>query len=147
MGMFDYVRSEVPLPDGFTGELQTKDFACEMAVHTIRSDGRLILARLDHTEVIPKSERPYPNDDGLLGLAGSLRCHWWHEDANFHGILNFYGSEYELEDGQPYRGRGVLTRGSNHRGDKGQPLTRKWHEYNAKFTDGKLVSIDIVPDC
>lgn len=36
-------------------------------------------------------------------------------DTNFHGILNFYG----LQDGI-------------------------WHEYNAKFTDGQLVGIDLV---
>ncbi len=38
-------------------------------------------------------------------------------DANFHGVVNFYGSE------------GLI-----------------WHEYNAKFTDGQLVGIDLVPD-
>src|SRR6202041_399225 len=108
MGMFDYIRSEVPLPDGFKGELQTKDFNCEMAEHVIRADGRLILALLDHTEEVPKDERPYPNDGGLLGLAGILRFIWRHKDANFHGVVNFYGGEYEAESGEPYRGHGVL---------------------------------------
>ena len=111
MGMFDYIRSEVPLPDGFEGELQTKNFRCELATHVIRADGRLILEILDHTEEVPREERPYPNDDGFRGLFGSLRSVWRHEDANFHGIVNFYG-----------------------RGDR-------WHEYNAKFTDGQLVEI------
>jgi len=31
MGMFDHVRCEVPLPDGFKGEMQTKDFACTLS--------------------------------------------------------------------------------------------------------------------
>ena len=41
--MFDYLRCEVPLPDGFTGELQTKDFACDIATHVITKGGRLML--------------------------------------------------------------------------------------------------------
>jgi hypothetical protein len=36
MGMFDYVRCGVPLPDGFEGELQSKDFDCAMS--TIEGD-------------------------------------------------------------------------------------------------------------
>jgi len=42
MGMFDYVRSEIPLPNGFTGDLQTKDFDCIMTTILIRADGRLV---------------------------------------------------------------------------------------------------------
>ena len=113
MGMFDYIRSEIPLPDGFTGELQTKDFNCDMATHVIRADGRLILAVLDHIEEVPLAERPYPDETGLLKWAGSMRTFWRHEDTNFHGIVNFYG------------------------GGGAEP----WHEYNAKFTDGQLVEI------
>jgi hypothetical protein len=115
MGMFDYVRCEVPLPDGFAGELQTKDFACEMGTHTISKDGRLILAVLDHTEEVPLAERPHPNAEGLLKWAGSIRFIWRYEDADFHGILNFYAYD------------GTET-----------------HEYNAKFTDGNLVGIEQV---
>lgn len=44
------------------------------------------------------------------------------EDTNFHGILNFYGHE-DLPDKQLV-----------------------WHEYNAKFTDGNLVSITKVEE-
>lgn len=118
MGMFDYVRCEVPLPDGFTGELQTKDFACQMGAHVIRADGRLILAILNHTEEVPLADRPYPSAEGLLKWAGSVRPIWRHEDANFHGIVNFYGDDSD----------------------------KRWHEYNAKFTDGQLVEIVQVPD-
>ena len=94
MGMFDYIRSEIPLPDGFAGELQTKDFNCDMGLHVIRADGRLILEILDHTDEAR------------------------HEDANYHGIVRFYGSDEH----------------------------KNWHEYLAKFTDGNLVGITIVGD-
>lgn len=47
----------VPLPDGFAGELQTKDFNCEMVTHLITADGELHLERIDRTEVVPKHER------------------------------------------------------------------------------------------
>lgn len=143
--MFDYVRSEVPLPDGFKGELQTKDFACDMGTHVIRSDGRLILAVFDHSEDVPKAERPYPDALGLLAWAGSVRRFWKHEDANFHGIFNFYGSDYVYaDDGKPYRGRGARWGNGEIRGDDGRLLKHQSHEYNAKFTDGKLVRIDMI---
>lgn len=119
MGMFDYIRSEVKLPDGFCGELQTKDFNCEMCTHVIRADGRLILQRVDRTDIVPKAERPYPNaaDDDILSICGSLRSFKSTYDANFHGIVNFYGG-----DGND------------------------WHEYKAKFTDGNLVSIEQIKE-
>src|SRR5690606_26639742 len=41
MGMFDFVRSEVPLPDGFTGELQTKSLNFTLSTILIRADGHL----------------------------------------------------------------------------------------------------------
>lgn len=80
MGMFDYVRCEVPLPDGYEGELQTKDFDCQMQQCVITMIGRLTV-------------------DGV--------------DREFHGIFNFYDLD----------------------------RNGKWHEYNAKFTDGQLVEI------
>jgi hypothetical protein len=119
MGMFDYIRCERPLPDGWTGECQTKDFDCEMVTHVIDVDGRLMLERIDETQLVPKEERSYPDapDGDILSFCGSIRTITSTHDACFHGVVNFYGSD----------------------GDK-------WHEYNAKFTDGNLVSIDIVPD-
>lgn len=120
MGMFDYVRCEVPLPDGFTGELQTKDFCNDMVTHTITADGRLLLERIDRVEEVPKAERPYPDapDDDLRSIFGSIRTFTSSSECEFHGIMNFYGSEGDSAIG-----------------------THKWHEYNAKFTDGKLVEI------
>jgi hypothetical protein len=92
MGMFDNVMSEVPLPDGYDGPCQTKDFDDPyLETYLIRADGRLI------------HEPDKPNGRG---------------DTNFHGVLNFYA----------YAEGGV------------------WHEYDAKFTDGQLVGISLVPD-
>ena len=127
MGMFDNIRCEVPLPDGFTGELQTKDFDCEMVEHVITKDGRMMLCRIDEVQEVPKAERPYPNDDGFLGLCGSIRRIMSLHDAHFHGVVNFYGSE-----GDP--------------NNRGPGTDYRWHEYNAKFTDGQLVSIEIATD-
>lgn len=59
MGMFDRVRSEIPLPDGFTGELQTKGFDCILTTLLIRADGRLMIKECDWEEV-PLEERPNP---------------------------------------------------------------------------------------
>jgi len=114
MGMFDYIKCEAPLPDGFEGMLQTKDFGCEMTTHIITKEGRLMLDNGYH-ESVPKAERPNPDDEGILGLRGSVRRVHKYEDASFHGIVNFYGTDTD----------------------------ENWHEYNAKFTDGQLVQIDL----
>ncbi len=132
MGMFDYIRCERPLPDGWeiapdAVVLQTKDFDCEMVVHVITAGGRLMLERVDSTEIVPPAERPYPNDDGILGLAGSLRRHTSLHDANFHGWVHFYALEtvgYEHDERWP----------------RGKPIYKS-HDYRAKFTDGQLVEI------
>lgn len=119
MGMFDYVRCEVPLPDGFTGELQTKDLQCDLVTHVIREDGMLVVEKIDQRLTVPKNERTYPDaaDDSFLALAGSVRTVKSQHVSDFHGWLNFYGGSH---------------------GD--------WHEYRAKFTDGHLVKIEQVED-
>ena len=120
MGMFDYIRCEALLPDGWRPRkpLQTKDFDCEMVTHVITKEGRLLICKIIDSEVVPESERPYPGADGVLKWAGSIRIKTTMEDSNFHGVVRLYG----LEDGDPDR----------------------WHEYRAKFTDGQLVSIEVV---
>jgi hypothetical protein len=107
--MFDYVRSQIALPDGFAGELQSKDFDCELAIVEIREDGTLWIERFEQ-EVVPLAERPYPVADDWRALVGSMRRineRW--EQIEFHGDMNFYGSDGDV-----------------------------WHEYVARFTDGKL---------
>lgn len=147
MGMFDYIRCEAPLPDGWepNGSLQTKDFDCDMVCHVITSDGRLMLERIDETHIVPKAERPYPNepDDSLLGMCGMLRSEKSQHESQFHGIVNFYGSEYRTADGQPANPRGGILHQNGVATDSitGEPLKYIWHEYNAKFTDGRLVEI------
>lgn len=70
MGMFDYVRVEVPLPDGWEGPmlLQTKDFDCMMETFEIRQDGTLWVER------------------------GTVSKRQW-QQVEFHGWIHFYGYE------------------------------------------------------
>jgi hypothetical protein len=148
MGMFDYIRCDYPLPDGWKpSELQTKDFNCEMVMHVITAGGRLMLERIDETHIVPKEERPHPNEDGLLGMMGMLRHQKSSHESDFHGVVNFYGSEYRHLDGRPARPRGI-SHGPDGVKDytSGEELKHVWHEYNAKFTDGKLVSIEVVDE-
>lgn len=79
MGMFDYVKCEVPLPDGYDGaNLQTKDFEDPyLETYIIRSDGRLI------------HRRPKYDVDPTGVIHGEV-------DKNFHGILNFYAYEKDV---------------------------------------------------
>ena len=122
MGMYDNIQCDVPLPDGWQpSDLQSKDLACELDHYTITANGRLIRKYVSGYEDVPEAEWAYKNSDGLLEKI-------WHEaskkrkiysvcDMNYHGILNFYSME---------------TPGN------------KWHEYRAKFTDGNLVTIEVV---
>lgn len=128
MGMFDYIRCEMPLPDGWQpSELQSKDFDCEMVTHVISKDGRLMLDR-GHNEEVPLLERrswkaewgtseEAQHEHPIEALCGCMRRVPKYEDANFHGMVNFYGHE-----------------------------DTTWHEYNAKFTDGRCVGIEMVSE-
>lgn len=71
MGMFDYIKCEHPLPDGFDDqkqEWQTKDLACELAIFTITADGRLV------------------RTGGVYGIA--INC------DDHHGDIHFYGGNW-----------------------------------------------------
>jgi hypothetical protein len=130
MGMFDYVRCDAPLPDGFKprGLFQTKDFDDPaMVTHIITAEGRLLLDN-GHSEVVPLVERPMWNAEWgdsreaeeahpWEAIAGCLRHIPKLEDANYHGVLNFYAG---CDD-------------------------KEWREYNAKFTDWQLVAIEVAP--
>lgn len=126
MGMFDYVEID-PVHGLPVIEYQTKDFDCDMTTIRITANGRLEIERGDY-ENVPKAERPYPDADGIMGMAGSIRKinrHW--DDLNLHGVFNFYGHErINPAANPPYF----------------EPDEHIWHEYNAKFTDGALVSIE-----
>lgn len=127
MGVFDYLRCQHPLPDGFDPskvEWQTKDTDDQyLSLYTITADGRLVSDDW-HMEDVPKAERPYPNDDGLLGLCGSMRRIVDKADVprDFHGDIHFYGND----------------------GDWNSPDGYWWREYRARFSEGKLLQIDLV---
>jgi hypothetical protein len=117
MGLFDYIKCEYPLPEGApnVAEFQTKDAQEDPYMETFRitKEGRLIHETCQYVEV-PKSERPYPNEKGLMGLAGSIRSfNTGDRDTGFHGSLNFCGNSDNSE----------------------------WVEFVCLFKDGTLIDI------
>ena len=71
--MFDHVKCEVPLPDGWdAANLQTKHFGCEEDIYTITSDGRLTRRYASDSQDVPEE------------------C-----EIIFHGIFRFYGTDRE----------------------------------------------------
>jgi hypothetical protein len=90
MGMFDYVRSEISLPDGFTGDLQSKDLDCAMATILIRADGRLMIEQRDFERAPPSSDETHPIRR-LIGTVTSIHRGW--KDMDYHGDFRFYGYE------------------------------------------------------
>lgn len=121
MGMFDNLiinTDKLPVSDdekkliGKNPGWQTKSLICELTEIYITDDGELKINKFDQ-EVVPEEERPYPNDK-LLKLIGSLRrANERLETIPYHGFINFYSE-----------------------------IKGKWYEFDAKFTDGKLVSIE-----
>lgn len=130
MGMFDtlYINTQrLPLSRadkkrlGDNPDWQTKDLDCTLTEVYITDEGELKVNRWAY-ETVPKEERPYPDDEGLLGSMGSLkRVNQRLEVIPYHGFIRFYTSLKEQEG-------------------------REWFEFSAKFTDGKLVGIRRVQD-
>lgn len=122
MGMFDslYINTDMlPISDkekeliGGNVEWQTKSYENMLTAIFITDDGLLEVDQFELEEV-PKEERPNPHDEGILGLMGSLkRVNERRELITYHGIINFYTS-----------------------------VKGKWYSFNAKFTNGKLESIE-----
>ena len=131
MGMFDelYINTaRLPLNRAEKKRLgdnpvwQTKDLDCMLTEVYITDEGELKVNRWEY-ETVPKEERPYPDDDGLLGNMGSLkRVNQKLEVIPYHGFIRFYTS---LE---------------------GQDGSHEWFEFSAKFTYGKLTGIRRVED-
>ena len=121
MGMFDWLKCEAELPETPlpppNGVFQTKDTPDQgLTLYTITADGRLTW-RPYHMEEVPKAERPYPDDDGLYGIIGSIRrVEADVEDVPFHGDVIFYDANHP---------------------DVG------WWEYRARFTEGRLARITL----
>ncbi|MBZ9650297.1 hypothetical protein K9B33_22455 [Sphingobium sp. 3R8] len=86
--MFDHIYCEIPLPDGFTGKMQTKDFDCLFATLLIRADGRLMIEDCEWEDV-PLEERPNP-EFPLLGARRAINKRW--RDLDFHGDFRFCGA-------------------------------------------------------
>ena len=135
--MFNYVLCEVPLPDGYEGEFETKDLEpLHMDRYMIAKSGRLIVTR----KIFDENERPKdesPDQDENKNLAMPLLPRWRvieeTEDTNFHGIFTFSGNEiigHEPDENN----KNIL-----------KPI-HKYHYYKVKFTDGQLVEIKIMGD-
>lgn len=122
MGMYDNLiinTDKLPVTDeekkliGENPGWQTKDFDCDLTEIYITDEGELKINRWNYEEV-PEEERPHPNGEGLLGLMGSLRrVNERLETIQYHGYVNFYSN-----------------------------IGDDWYEFFAKFTDGKLISIE-----
>ena len=98
-------------------EWQTKDLDNVLTEVYITDDDELKINQWTY-ESVPKEERPYPNDDGIKGMMGSLRrVNERLETIPYHGFINFYTN-----------------------------VNKHWYEFKAKFTDGKLVNIERTED-
>jgi len=136
--MFNYVLCEVPLPDGYEGEFETKDLEpLFFDRYVIAKSGRLIVERKVFDKIEPPKEDESPDQDEYTRLAKSLLSPFRFiketEDTNFHGIFTFSG--YEIIGDEPDENNKTVLRPIN-----------KHHYYKAKFTDGQLVEIKIMGD-
>jgi hypothetical protein len=123
MGMYDNLiinTDKLPVSNdekkliGENPNWQTRDFVCDLTEIYITDEGDLKINRWDLEEV-PKEERPHPDGEGLLGLFGSMRrVNERLEVIPYHGYVNFYST-----------------------------IGNDWYDFFAKFTDGKLVSIEV----
>lgn len=116
MGMFDWVEVEdgVDLPEFEDNEeledkFQTKDFDSVMTTIKITDNGKLLEEQHDvKIRSDEEMERIKEEEGALAALQGSMkRKHAGWEEKDFHGVMEFYNSEYrynakftdgELED-------------------------------------------------
>ena len=136
--MFDYIRCEQPLPDGWQpdGSMQTKDLDCELAKYVITKGGRLLCDR-----------GRIENGHCYLDYADAVRAYgvkWVPKmvDTDFDGVIRFGGLEvigYE-PDHQEY-GRPVTYRSSGKPIVVGGKPIYKPHDYRAEFENGQLIEI------
>ena len=109
MSMFDYVKYKNQL-------YQTKDFRNLMEIYTITENGRLVVDKT-HLEIVPENERPYPNAESILKMAGMFKTIVDEKDVdlNYSGTINFYDFDSTIN---------------------------QYIDYEAKFVDGTLVKIE-----
>ena len=110
MGMFDYIKCQLPLPIGQDWKYQTKDTDRQGLVeHTITQEGRLVLHDFEY-ELTPEDELPYAKelktmaqDDpkrGWYQIIGSIRKRENTDqdvDQNFDGDIIFYPDVEHIE--------------------------------------------------
>lgn len=120
MGMFDTLICEAPLPDG--AEIEPYDDRYEDgAFQTKDLDRGLGLYRITRDgrleqqcfQLVHREGNPDSDDRWARLPALERRNEHWETVDDFHGRIRFYGDDV---DG-------------------------RWHEYVAKFTDGRLVEI------
>lgn len=123
MGMFDWVYCEVELPDGYDPGpegFQTKDFENIMTTIKITAEGRLEIFLYEYEHI--GDYDPGWTKGELIPRFERVNERWVEycerDGSLFHGTFNFY--DYDV--------------------------TGFWHEYVAKFDDGKLREILLVPD-
>lgn len=137
MGMFDRIVMEYPLPDPgavAVKEWQTKDFPDPyLENYKITADGRLMRERV-HYEDKSDPKAPKGSLENPWGCMTPVHEAW--EDMNYHGMLNFYGDAHTGEL------LAISLKPETFGQDLNHPEEMEWFEYNAKFTDGKLVEIE-----
>jgi hypothetical protein len=143
MGMYDSIRCERPLPDGWQPDelMQTKDLDCELLEYVITKDGRLLCDR-GHFENLPDRYLEYGEAFRLFtDTVNAPKRVPKLVETGFGGLIRFGGLEvigYETD--QRY-GRPVTYRSSiNSVVVGGKPIYKR-HDYRAKFTDGQLIEI------
>jgi hypothetical protein len=122
MGMFDYIKSEMPLPGDPRPDVewfQTKDVPTDqlyLEKWIIRSDGRLVKLGVRYED---HSDKTLPEDD-IMRLAGMmtpiLDPSLDRTFDDFHGDLEF--GHYDTKSGEDW-------------------------DYTARFTDGKCTKIGV----
>jgi hypothetical protein len=139
MGLYDRVIVECPLPDAGASavrEWQTKDFPDPyMENYKITADGRLMSERI-HYENQSDKTAPRGSAASIMGCMTPVHEAW--EDLCYHGVLNFYGDAHTGEL------MAISLAPETFGVDLNHPEAAEWFEYNAKFTDGKLVAIERV---
>lgn len=111
MGMFDELRVEHILPGNteITNEwYQTKDLECVMTKYVISSNGQLYEERWDVEWV---EQATHWLGGYMQNVEGTYRREYL---TDFHGDIRFYRSTAD------------------------DLVNRKWRDYYARFTDGKL---------
>jgi hypothetical protein len=119
--MFDDIACYMRLPDGWENEwFQTKSLDCLLDQYRITADGRLEVFRFETEKVGEPKEHPFFPDRKDWQEYRRINERWEEVEPAFHGDLYFYSSE-PGQDGGRWAGQ--------------------WHEYRARFTEGRVTSL------